>query len=62
MLTNNIIDSEVQCGIIKTNISYHFAVFALMKTGLVQPNIKKTFIKGDINEDSIKYFKSTLNS
>ena len=62
MLTNTIIDSEVQSGIIKTDISDHFAVFALMRTSLVQPNIKKTFIKRDINEDSIKYFKSILNS
>ena len=32
VLTNTIIDSEVRSGIIKTNISDHFAVFALMKT------------------------------
>ena len=62
MLTNTIIDSEVQSGIIKTDISDHFAVFALMRTSLVQPNLKKTFIKRDINEDGIKYFKSILNS
>ena len=62
MLTNTIIDSEVQSGIIKTDISDHFTVFALMKTSLVQSNIKKTFTKRDINEDSIKYFKSILNS
>ena len=62
VLTNTIIDSEVQSGIIKTDISDHFAVFALMRTSLVQPNIKETFIKRDINENSIKYFKSILNS
>ena len=45
VLTNTIIDSEVQSGIIKTDISDHFAVFALMKTSLVQPNNKKTIIK-----------------
>ena len=61
MLTNTIIDSEVQSGIIKTDISDHFAVFALMKTSLIQPNIKKTFRKRDINENSSKYFKSILN-
>ena len=33
-----------------------------MKTSLGQSNIKKTFIKRDINEDSIKYFKFILNS
>ena len=33
-----------------------------MKASLVQPNITKTFIKPDINEDSIKYLKSILNS
>ena len=62
VLTNTIIDSEVQIGIIKTDISNHFAVFVLIKTSLVQPNIKKTFIERDINENSIKYFKSILNS
>ena len=39
VLTNTIIDSEVQSGIIKADISDHFAVFSLMKTSLVQPNI-----------------------
>ena len=62
VLTNTMIDSEVQSGITKTDISDHFAVFALMRTSLVQPNIKKTFIKRDINGHSIKYFKSILNS
>ena len=33
-----------------------------MRTSLVQPNIKKTFIKRDIHQNSIKYFKSILNS
>ena len=37
-------------------------MLALMKTSLVQSNVKKTFIKQDINEDNIKYFKSILNS
>ena len=55
-------DLEVQNGLIKTDISDHFAVFALMKTSLVQSNIKEIFLKWDINEDSIKYLKSILNS
>ena len=54
-LTNTIIDSEVQTG-----ISDHFS--ALMKTSLLQSNIKNTFAKRDINEDSIKCFKSILNN
>ena len=45
VLTNTIIDSEVQSGIIKTDISDHFAVFALMRPSLVQPNLKKNFHK-----------------
>ena len=61
VLTNTILDSEVQSGIIKTDIRDHFAVFALMKTSLIQPNIKKTFIKQDINENGTEYFKSILN-
>ena len=39
VLTNTIIDSEVLSGIIKTEKNYHFAVFVLMKTGLVQSKI-----------------------
>ena len=31
MLTNTLMGSEVQSGIIKTDISNHFAVFALVK-------------------------------
>ena len=45
VLTNTIIDSEVQNGIIKTNISDHFTLFALMKTSLVQSSIKKNLHK-----------------
>ena len=33
-----------------------------MKTSLVQPIIKKTFIKRHINENSVKYFRSILDS
>ena len=62
MPTNTIIDLEVQNGLIKTDIGDHFAVFALMKTSLVQSNIKEIFLNRDINEDSIKYLKSILNS
>ena len=62
VLTNTIIDSKVQSGIIKNDISDHFTVLALMRISLVQPNIKETFIKQDINENSVKYFKSILNS
>ena len=62
VLINTVINSEVQSGMIKTDMSDHFAVFALMRTSLVQPNLKKTFIKRDLNEYSIKYFKSILNS
>ena len=56
ILTNTLIDSYIQSGIIKTDISDHFAVFSLLKTDLEQTNIKKTIIKRDINEDSMEYF------
>ena len=63
MLTNTIRDSEVQGGIIiKIDISDHFAVFALIKTSLIQSNIRKSFIEQYINEDSITNFKSILNN
>ena len=62
ILTNTLIDSDIQSGIIKTDISDHFAVFSLLKTNLEQTNIKKTIIKRDINEDSTKYLKTIFNS
>ena len=62
ILANTLIDSHIQSGIIKTDISAHFAVFSLLKTNLEQTNIKKTIIKRDINEDSMKYFKTIFNS
>ena len=61
-ITNTIIDSHVQSGIIKTDISDHFAIFSLIKTNLKQMNIKKTIIKKNMNEDSMKYFKVIFNS
>ena len=51
-------DSEVESGAIKTYIVNRFAMFSLMKTSLVRSNVKKSFIRQNINEDSIKYFKS----
>ena len=49
-------------GILKTDISDHFAVFCLLKTNSEQSNIKNIIIKGDINEASIEYFKSLFDS
>ena len=62
ILTNTLIDSDIQSGIIKTDISDHFAVFSLLKTNLELTNIKKTIIKKDINEGSMKYFKTIFNN
>ena len=62
ILINTLIDSHIQIGIIKTDISDHFAVFSLLKTNFEQTNIKKTIIKRGINEDSMKYFKTIFNS
>ena len=45
VLTNTMKDSEVQSGIAKTDKSDHFPVFTLMKSSLVLPNIKETFMK-----------------
>ena len=62
ILTNTLIDSHIQSSIIKTDIRDHFVVFSLLKTNFELTNIKKTIIKKDINEDSIKYFKTIFNS
>ena len=61
VLTNTIRDSKVQGRMLKTDINDHFTVFSLMKTSLIESNIKKTFKERNINEDSAKYFKSILN-
>ena len=50
-LTNTTIDSRIRTGIIKTDITDHFAVFYLIKTNFEKTNIKKTIIERDINED-----------
>ena len=47
---------------IKTDMSDHFAVFSLLKTNLELTNIKKTIIKRDINQGSMRYFKTIFNS
>ena len=39
ILKNALIDSHIQSGIIKTDISDHFAFFSLLKTNLEQTNI-----------------------
>ena len=45
VLTNTIKDSEVQSSIIKTDIRNNFAIFALTKTSLAQPNMKESLYK-----------------
>ena len=47
---------------IKTDISDHFAIFSLLKTNLELTNIKKTIIKRDINQGSMRYFKTIFSS
>ena len=49
--TNALIDSHIQSGIIKTDISDHFS---LIKTNLEQIIINKTIIERDINKNSMK--------
>ena len=43
-------------------MSDHFAIFSLLKTNLELTNIKKTIIKRDINQGSMRYFKTIFNS
>ena len=62
ILTNAIIDSPLHSGIVRTDISDHFAVFCLLKTNFEQSNIKNIVIKRDINEASIEHFKFLFNS
>ena len=49
-------------GIVKTDISVHFAVFCLLKTNFEQSNIKYIIVKRDINKASVEHFKSLFNS
>ena len=62
ILTNTIIDSPLHSGIVKTDISDHFAVSWLLKTNFEQSNIKNVVIKRDIDKASIERFKSLFNS
>ena len=62
ILTNAIIGSPLHSGIVKTEISDHFAVFYLLKSNFEQSNIKNIIIKRDINEASIEHLKSLFNS
>ena len=61
IVTNTIINSHIQCVIIKTDVSDHCPVFSLIKTNLEQTNNKKTIIERNMNQDSIKYFKTIFN-
>ena len=49
-------------GIVKTDISVHFAVFCLLKTNFEQSNIKYIIVKRDINKATVEHFKSLFNS
>ena len=62
ILANTIIDSPLHSGLVKADISDHFAVFCLLKTNFEQSNMKNIVTKRDINEASIKHFKSLFNS
>ena len=61
-LTNNVIDSPLHSGIVKTDITDHFALFCLLKANFEQSNIKNIIMKQDINEASIEHFKILFNS
>ena len=63
ILTNTIIDSPLQSGIVKTDISDHFAVFCLLKTNFEQSNIKNIIIKREMNKASkvTQIFKKVKN-
>ena len=61
ILTNSFIDSEIEAGIFKNNISDHFPVFCNVKTN-VSINSDKTIIyKRTFNEESVDDFKYLLN-
>ena len=49
ILANSIIDSPLHSGIIKTDISDHFAVLCLLKTNFEQSNIRNIIVKQKIN-------------
>ena len=49
ILTNSIIDSPLHSGIMKTDISDHFAVLCLLKTNFEQSNIRNIIVKQEIN-------------
>ena len=61
ILTNSFIDSEIETGIFKNDMSDHFPVFCNIKTN-VSTNSDKTIIyKRTFNEESVDDFKYLLN-
>ena len=61
ILTNSFIDSEIEAGIFKNDMSDHFPVFCNVKTN-VSTNSDKTIIyKRTFNEESVDDFKYLLN-
>ena len=62
ILTNVFIDSEIQCGILKTDISDHFPIFCLLKSKESNNSSKRTLYKRMINSETIDDFKFLLQN
>ena len=62
ILTNNIIESPLHSGVVKTDFSDHFAMFHLLETIFEQSDFKNIIIDWEIKEEIIEQFKSLFNS
>ena len=49
-------------GVVKTDVSDHFAMFRLLETIFEQSDIKNIIIDWEIKEEIIEQFKSLFNS
>ena len=61
ILTNTIMDQDLQNGIIKLDISDHFPIFTILNSK-IHNQCTKTKITQTINEVSVENFKNILSS
>ena len=60
ILTNSLIDTEIESGIFKSEISDHFSIFCKIKTNISTTSDKTIIYKRKINDEAIDDFKYLL--
>ena len=62
ILTNRVLENNIQSGIVKTDIRDHFLIFTVFKTNETCFLEKAKFIKRDISSENIDTFKFLLEN